>query len=156
MTLRGLAAGWVGRIAVEELLIRFAEEEDEGACALLDPQIPPYFLTRRIEQREVIVAELDGEVVACLRFEFLGAQAPMISLLAVRQDLQGEGIGRHLVEFLEEYLRDLGYNDLLFAAREGSPDFEGWLRRLGFHECGFLSGMHPDGSGEVFFRKTLE
>ncbi|MGQ9807289.1 MAG: GNAT family N-acetyltransferase [Armatimonadota bacterium] len=141
---------------MEELLIRFAEEEDEGSCALLDPQIPPYFLTRRIEQREVIVAELDGEVVACLRFEFLGARAPLISLLAVRPDLQGEGIGRHLIEFLEEYLRDLGYNALMCAAREGSPDFEGWLRRLGFQECGFLSGMHPDGSGEVFFRKSLE
>ncbi len=141
---------------MEELLIRFAEEEDEGPCARLDPHIPPYFLTRRIEQREVIVAELDGEVVACLRFEFLGAKSPLISLLAVRQDLQGEGIGRHLVEFLEEYLQDLGYNTVMFAAREGSPDLEGWLRRLGFQECGFLSGEHPDGSGEVFYRKTLE
>ena len=105
-----------------ESLIRAAEARDSAALAGLIEQLG-YTATAaevarrldvmRAEARAVMVAELDGEVVACLStsiMRVLHRPAPVgrISMMVVREGLRGRGIGSALVREAERVLADQG------------------------------------------------
>lgn len=141
---------------MDELAIRFAEEEDEAFCAVLDERLPHHALGRKIEQREIIVAEMDGKQVGYLRFEYLWSRVPFLALIHVLPEHRAQGIGAFMLEYLEEYLRETGHNLLVSSSVDGEIDPEHWHRARGFRECGYLSGVNPGGVGEVFYSKALE
>jgi ribosomal protein S18 acetylase RimI-like enzyme len=138
-----------------EIEVRFAREEDLSACAAQDSSVPEEIVSRKIEFREVIVAERGGAIVGYLRFEYLWSRVPFIGLVVVREEDRRQGIGRSMLEFLEKFLRDEGHGVLLSSSKVDEPEAQAWHRGVGFQECGILSGVNEGGVAEVFFRKTL-
>ena len=74
-----------------------------------------------------IVAEVDGKVVGCGALLRLGADLVEIRSLGIDPAYQGQGIGRKIVELLEQRARELGIPKLMALTYE-----VGFFERNGF------------------------
>ena len=137
-----------------ETIVRFAELDDLDFVAR-DRFIPPDVVKRKIEWREVVVAERTGRPVGYLRLEYLWSLVPFIALIIVLPAHRRRGVGQAMLAFVEAYLRDQGHDALYSSSQADEPEPQTWHRHVGFEECGFIAEMNVGGVGEVFFRKSL-
>jgi N-acetylglutamate synthase-like GNAT family acetyltransferase len=112
-------------------------------------------LARKVEAKEILVAERDDALVGFLDLDFLGAEAPYMSLIRVDGSMRRQGIGRALLKFAEEDLRRKGFHVLYSSSQGDEPEPQEWHRTVGFEPCGALEGFNENGVSEVFFRKRL-
>lgn len=139
-----------------ELNIKFANQNDLESAMELDLHKNKDVISNKIDREEVIVAELEGEVVGCLKIEYLWTHMPFISYIVVKENLRASGIGERLLKFLENYLKEeKGSKFLLSSSMTNATKAQRWHMRRGFKECGFISSINEDGIGEVFFRKDF-
>jgi GNAT superfamily N-acetyltransferase len=108
-----------------------------------------------LERGQVILAERGGTPVGYAFSDYLCVIDPFLAMIWVAAPHRRQGVGAALLRFLEGHLRDRGYALLYSSARVDQPGPQAWHRRMGFEECGFLTGRGPGGVGEVFFRKPL-
>ncbi len=141
----------------DHVKVRFADPTDLDGCIALDhPTIPAEVIKRKIEQREIIVAEKAGQLVGYLRLEYLWSVVPYIALIWVVEDQRQRGIGRAMLRYLENVLRQQGHTALYSSSQANEPEPQAWHRHVGFEECGFIAGINEGGVGEIFFRKELK
>lgn len=137
--------------------VRFAEPEDLDFCAESDyDHVSEAVVKRKIEEKAVILAEVDGETVGYLRVEYLWLKVPYLSVIHVNEEHQRRGVGTAMIKFLEEHLRRHGHNVLYSSSQVNEPGPQMWHRKIGFKKCGYLAGINEGGIGEVFFRKLLK
>jgi len=140
----------------DQIEVRFANQVDLDGCIALDhPTMSAEVIKRKIEQREIIVAEKAGRLVGYLRIEYLWSIVPYIALIWVVEDQRREGIGRAMLRYLENVLREQGHTALYSSSQANEPEPQAWHRHVGFEECGFIAGINEGGIGEIFFRKSL-
>ena len=77
--------------------------------------------------------------------------------IAVHNDLQGKGIGRRMMRYIEEYLRARG-GRILLVETSGKPEFD--LTRSFYHQCKYIrQAVIPEfydvGDDKVVFWKDL-
>ena len=84
-----------------------------------------YDLSRHI--KEYVVVESGGELVACGSLKIYGLELAEIAGLAVREDWQGVGLGRAVIDTLIAEARTLGLSQVFALTRK--PAF---FVRLGF------------------------
>ncbi|MCP4645308.1 MAG: GNAT family N-acetyltransferase [bacterium] len=65
----------------------------------------------------------DGMLVGCVILKPVTDTQVRMRQFAVRADWQGRGIGRALVNHLESFARDRGYNEIVLHARETAVGF---------------------------------
>lgn len=71
----------------------------------------------------------DGEPVGTVRIDHRSAQAAIVRMVAIRQDVQGRGHGRRLICKAEQFILDLGCRTALVNAALAAQDF---YRGLGY------------------------
>ena len=132
-----------------------ATAADEDVCREFDPRISEAMIARKIAAGELLLARRDSEAVGYLRLEYLWSKLPFIGLIEVGVAHRNQGVGRALLKFVEEHVRRSGQRRLLSSSMVDQMHAQAWHRRMGFAECGFLSGVNTDGIGEVFFVKEV-
>lgn len=137
--------------------VRFAELKDLDFCTKMDyKHIDEAAIKKRVEEKKVIIAEVDGKPVGYSRMEYLWLRIPYVCLIVVIQEYRKKGVGSAIIKFLEEYLISKGYNVLYSSSQINEPEPQAWHRKIGFKECGFIAGINEGDIGEVFFRKNLQ
>ena len=139
---------------IDDLEIRFAVPADLTACVAAD-DLAAAIVRRKIDADEIIVSVAAGDTIGYLRLEYLWCKMPFVGLIRVQPDRRGQGVGRRMLGFLEAHLRVRGCGFLLSSSMADAPAAQGWHRKMGFSECGFLAGVNGGDVGEVFFRKAL-
>ena len=141
-------------MSIENISTRFAVPADldfiRGGQSL-----PPEIVRRKIEWREVVVAEFDGGLVGFVLLEYLWSKVPYVALIHVFPKHRRRGVGKALLAFVEEFLRGQGHTALYSSSQVDEAEPQAWHRRVGFAECGVIAGVNEGGVGEVFFRKRL-
>lgn len=137
------------------LKIRFAEIKDLDSCVKLDLHKNIDTIKNKIAMKEVIVAENNNEVIGCLKIEYIWTHLPFISYIVIKNDFRASGIGKSMLTFLEEYLKNNGQDTLLSSTMTDAINPQKWHLKMGFVECGMLCGINDDGVGEIFFKKAL-
>jgi GNAT superfamily N-acetyltransferase len=96
-------------------------------------------VTRLIESGEIATARMDGRLVGVVRLQQLDAGTGEFGMLAADPQLRGVGIGRELVTFAEQWMRDRGLTvsqlELLVPQTWPHPVKEflrAWYLRLGY------------------------
>lgn len=120
-----------------------------------DQYLPPAMMIRKIDWREVVVAELNGSSAGYLRLEYLWSKVPYIALIRVLPDRRRQGVGKALLAFVEAFMRGQGHEALYSSSQVDEAEPQAWHRHVGFEECGIIAGINGGGIGEVFFRKQL-
>jgi len=148
---------WVDRVK-----IRFATEDDFDWIlrehAEMVEKYPPMRRTLElaVQEKQVILPELDGKVIGMLRFEYLGGAMPYMAVIFIDPDeYQAQGLGTSMLEFLEDHLRGLGHKQLLSSSETIDAKPQEWHRKRGFREAGLLLGTNDTGAGELFFLKDI-
>lgn len=141
-------------MAKPEVNVRLAQAADLNAVNL-DRYISDEILLKKIAEEEVFLLTVDGEPAGYLRLEYHWSVVPYIALIRIEAAHRGRGYSRNLLEFVEDFLRERGFEVLYSSSTGDEAEPQGWHRHMGFVECGFIAGMNEGGVGEVFFRKTL-
>jgi N-acetylglutamate synthase-like GNAT family acetyltransferase len=136
------------------MFIRYANQSDLGFVSQ-DAYVAAETVTRKIDAREVVVAETDARLTGYARIEYLWSKVPYLALIRVLPDSQRQGVGRALLTFLEKELCAAGHRVLYSSSQGDEPEPQAWHRHMGFVECGYIEGVNEGGVKEVFFRKEL-
>ena len=103
----------------------------------------PEAVERYLNDGGVIVAEVDGQIVGAVRYEprddhlYLGR-------LAVAPAWQRQGIGRRLVEAVEEWALLLGLDEVHLGVRMELTEYHDLYRRLGYVDNGTAPFKHDE------------
>jgi GNAT superfamily N-acetyltransferase len=81
-----------------------------------DHDIAAEVAKRKIEWQGVVVAERNGEPAGYARLEYLWSQVPYLAMICVMPAQQKRGLGAALLNFIEEYLRGIGFTVLLLVS----------------------------------------
>ena len=135
--------------------IRFANINDLESCVELDLHKNIDTIKNKISMKEVIVAEVNNEVIGCLKIEYIWTHLPFISYIVIRKEFRSYGVGKSMLTFLEQYLKENGQSTLLSSTMTDAVNPQKWHLKMGFIECGMLCGINDDGVGEIFFKKAL-
>ena len=123
---------------MSEYTLRAARTADiNGIHALLEPLVE-----RRIQLgkdlailngavQEFVVAEVDGELIGCGALHVMWEDLGEVRTLLVRDDFLHHGVGRAIVEALEQRARELGLSRLFCLTFE-----TGFFTRRGFEPIG--------------------
>lgn len=138
------------------IVVRFADQKDIAPCFIFDHSDRQDIIENKIDMHEIILAERSGEVVGYLKLEYIWSKLPYISLIILKPEFRGKGIGTLMLNYLIEFLQLNGYEILLSSSQVNEIEPQTWHRKMGFVECGMLNGINKGGVGEVFFRLDLD
>src|SRR3989475_5059518 len=147
-----------------------AEDEDSGFGTPRSESLfgDPRWLSavweepNRVRGEEIFVAEMDDQIVGLVTVEDRGPEMELINI-DVTRDLQGRGIGSHLVRFVEERARGQGKRAVTLGTSRnaaGIPwrSFPWWKSRgftgTGEHENEWTQRIGP-GDRDIRMRKDL-
>ncbi|MDR9856535.1 GNAT family N-acetyltransferase [Paenibacillus sp. VCA1] len=136
-------------------VIRFGEPGDFSKVREVDPHFDPEFLRWKLSRQEVILAESEGALLGYLRLEYIWSTVPYIGLIIVKESSRAQGIGKKLLDYASNHLKERGHRYLYSSSQVNEAEPQSWHRHVGFEETGIVSGINEGGIGEVFFRKTL-
>lgn len=89
-----------------------------------------------IRERTVLVAAVDGEPVGAVRLEETDPDRAKVSRFAVREDLQGDGIGSALLDRAEAAARERGCETVWLTTPPEHPHLPDFYRDRGYEETG--------------------
>jgi ribosomal protein S18 acetylase RimI-like enzyme len=150
---------------MSEITIRAGAPEDYEWCAQLMAASDPWItLGRRIEAcremfarpgYEVFLAESGADRLGFLLCHPYGAMSsPYITTIAVAPAERGQGVGRRLLDFLEQHYR--GRRHLFLCVSSFNPRARQLYERLGYRAVADLEGYIIPGASEILMHKRLE
>ncbi len=101
----------------------------------------------------VMLGEVDGFAVGCLRWGLSWDQVPFMNLLWVVPERRGHGVGTALVEEWERAQLATDHT-LVLTSTLSSESAQHLYRRLGYLDAGAL--LLPDEPAESMFRKPVD
>ncbi|MGN7977587.1 MAG: N-acetylglutamate synthase [Microbacterium sp. 69-10] len=123
---------------MSEYTLRAARASDiNGIHALLEPLVERRILLGKDlailygAVQEFVVAEADGELIGCGALHVMWEDLGEVRTLLVRDDFLHHGVGRAIVEALEQRARELGLSRLFCLTFE-----TGFFTRRGFEPIG--------------------
>lgn len=133
------------------------EAEEVG---LVEEMLGAYFDGGRDKGHGFLVVETDGGLDAVAYYEpWRGAERVWnLTMIAVRPERQGTGVGRTLLSRVEVALREDGQR-LLLVETSGLPGFaqaRGFYTATGYDEEARVRDHWTDGDDMVLFRKALQ
>ena len=137
----------------EEVTIRFATNDD-APMLTEHVHVSEAVVRRKAEHNEFVVAVSNSKVLGFLQLEYLWSKVPYIALIRVFAEYRRMGLGKRMLGFLEEFLRNSGQHALYSSSQADEPEPQDWHRHVGFKECGSIRGIN-DGIDEIFFCKDL-
>ncbi|TXK80673.1 GNAT family N-acetyltransferase [Paenibacillus sp. N3.4] len=135
--------------------VRFGRMNDLEDIASEDQSVLKNILNWKLQNQEILLAEENNEIIGYLRIEYLWSKYPYIGLIIVRPEYRKQGIGKTLLEYLEDHLRKQGIKTLYSSSQVNEAEPQKWHRHMGFKECGIINGINPGDIGEVFFLKSI-
>ncbi len=139
--------------------LREARPDDVEAIQAIDYLLvpnphPAELLRNAISQGKVVIAELEREVVAYVRWDYFWDSIPLCLTVRVKPDHQRCGVGRRLLEHIEAGFRESGSSFWLSSTEETNENSQGFHEACGFRPIGKLAELGQD-VREIFYRKDL-
>lgn len=92
----------------------------------------------------MLVARRNSEALGSIAFRIVAPGHAEMKRLFVRADARGHGLGRRLLEALEEAARRQGITRISLETGIHQPEAIGLYRSVGYQECPPFGGFAPD------------
>ena len=137
--------------------IRPVTEADRAFWLTLDRHLDAEAFSRKVRERTGYVLNADGAPAGLLRWSLFWDSIPFCNLLAIREDMRGQGHGRALVRCWEQAMRTAGFG-LVMTSTQSDEAAQGFWRRLGYRDCGSFILPFPgwEQPAELMLAKPLE
>jgi GNAT superfamily N-acetyltransferase len=136
--------------------IRLPRSADAPACAelaalVIGPDRAGPFIKSHLEQHQLMVAEVGGEIVGFLAYRTDWFQCTFVSLVVVREDWRRRGIAREFYRSVEA----VSLSPRLFSSTEETNAASIRMHTaLGFQPSGHIDNL-PQGTRELLFYKRI-
>ena len=137
----------------DNITVRLADLDDLAVVS--HKHLSQEQILQKIRQAEVFLLLVNDQPVGSLWIGFLWDSIPFIDLIIIDVAYQKRGLSHVLLGFVEENLRERGYDVLYSSSQMDEALPQAWHRHVGFVECGVINGLNEGGIGEVFFRKPF-
>jgi ribosomal protein S18 acetylase RimI-like enzyme len=119
----------------ERLMVRYGTVDDVTDILSLDKHVEKKTLVEKINMNEILVLVEDGAFVGTLRYSLFWDSIPFMNLLYVKNEFQGKGYGKELLQHWENIMKRQGHNSLMTStmANENAQHF---YRKLGYVDIG--------------------
>ncbi|WP_298280960.1 GNAT family N-acetyltransferase [uncultured Bradyrhizobium sp.] len=91
-----------------------------------------------------LVARVDGEALGSIAFRLISPDHAEMKRMFVRADARGRGLGRRLLEALEDAARSRQITRISLETGIRQPEAIGLYRASGYRECPPFGGYAPD------------
>lgn len=132
--------------------IRFAGLNDLEKIAKYDKHISLNQLKISISQRQVFIAEDNNRFVGWLRYNLFWDNTPFMNLLFVLQPFRGRGVGKSLVLYFENEMKDAGF-ECVMTSTSSTETAKYFYEKFGYKDVGgfnYLSDPY-----EIIYLKKL-
>jgi ribosomal protein S18 acetylase RimI-like enzyme len=132
-------------------------ESDLGKVYFKDKKHAAQALSSGITNGDIFVAiNNDLECLGFIWFNGNGmfARFPYLHMVAVKEEFRGIGVGKILVRFFEDAVREDGSKAFLVVA-DFNPRAKALYESLGYKEVGVIPGLYREGVTETLMMKEL-
>ena len=125
---------------------------------MLDDMISDYFNNPKTE--EVWFTSIQDNKPISIAYcapEQLTDRTFNLYAIGVQENLQGQGIGKEMMNFIEEYLRSIG-SRVLIVETSSMPEFgltRAFYRKIGYTQEAIIRDFWKEGDDKVIFWKKL-
>lgn len=146
--------------------IREIQEEHIAQCVKVVPQIEPWvtlgatpeemeeYFRKLLNREEGFVALLDEEVVGFITIKRGFLYGCYIRRLAVKEGYRRKGIGRQIMQFIEDYAF-VRYLNVFLCVSSFNTGAQKFYEDLGYQKIGELPNLIMEGHSEHLLRKTV-
>lgn len=131
---------------------RIASNADLPFLCEVDRHVSHQVQADLVSHGRVMVAEVDGVAVGCLRWGMFWDEVPFMNLLWVVPERRGQGVGTTLIEAWEKSQVAAGHT-MVLTSTVSAERAQHLYRRLGYVDSGAL--FLPDEPTEIILRKPL-
>ena len=145
MQIREMTAADAAQMAAIEKTLFTDPWSEQGFLETLD----------RPEAHFIVLTETDGAVAGFCGAYCSAPEAEIVNV-AVRQDMQGRGLGRQLVESLIARLRSLDCTDIILEVRKSNAPARALYTRCGFEILGERKHFYQNPDESAIIMQKLE
>jgi GNAT superfamily N-acetyltransferase len=132
---------------------RLANATDVDWLTAHEQHIQRAVIAEKTTRNEILMADLDGERIGWLRWNYFWDEVPFMNLLFIVEPLRGRAYGRVLVDAWEGSMRANGHRRVLTSTLSDERA-QHFYRRLGYRDTGAL--LLPGEALEIILMKELE
>jgi len=132
----------------QEIIMRYAEHKD----LLWLNEHDGHISENKIENKEVYIVEKNGIIIGWLRYNLFWDSVPFMNMIYFLEEYRKSGIGKKLIKYWEEEMKQKGYNNVL-TSTQSNEDAQHFYRKLGYKEIGGFK--YFDDPYEIIFQKIF-
>lgn len=134
------------------IFINYAGNDDLDYLAQNDIHISREMIEKKIGDREIIAARVDGKLVGWLRYNYFWDNTPFMNMLYLEEDFRKRGIGSKVVLYWEKVMKEQGYN-MVMTSTQADEEGQFFYRENGYRDAGCL--LLENQALEILFKKTI-
>ena len=135
-----------------DINIQYAGNEDLLWLKEHDNHISEKTLKNKLENKEIYVVKNNGEIIGWLRYNLFWDNIPFLNMIYVLEDYWKMGIGKGLVKYWENEMKQNGYKNVL-TSTQSDEEAQHFYRKIGYKEIGGLKYLNDP--FEIVFQKIL-
>ena len=135
-----------------DINIRYVENNDYLWLKEHENHISEKVLKKKIENNEIFVIENNGKIIGWLRYNLFWDNIPFMNMIYFLEEYRKIGLGKILVEFWENEMKNNGYKSIL-TSTQSNEDAQHFYRKLGYLEIGGYKYFNDP--YEIIFHKNL-
>lgn len=133
--------------------IEYAGELDFQFILDNDMHISQQLIKNKLKEKEImIVRDQDNKVIGWLRYSYFWDNTPFMNMLFVNKNYRSKGIGKKLVMFWENEMKNKGYR-LVMTSTLSIEQAQHFYRKLGYKDSGSL--LLDNEPLEIIFTKSI-
>jgi ribosomal protein S18 acetylase RimI-like enzyme len=134
------------------MIIRYAENADYLWLKEHEKHISEEILKTKIEAKEIYVVQENEELIGWLRYNLFWDNVPFMNLLYFLEKYRRGGMGKKLVNYWENEMKERGYKHVL-TSTQSNEEAQHFYRKMGYTEIGGLKYL--DEAFEIIFYKKI-
>src|SRR5215471_18626342 len=134
------------------MIIRYADTTDFQWLKNHDKYIPEKILESKIQNKEIYIVEENGKIIGWLRYNLFWDSVPFLNMIYFLKEYRNKGIGKKLVKYWEEEMKDKGYNNVL-TSTQSNEEAQHFYRKIGYTEIGGFKYLEEP--FEIIFYKNI-
>lgn len=133
--------------------IDFATDSDYEYIRNQDRHLSESLILSKIKGNEIyIIRDQDDQNIGWMRYGYFWDNTPFMNLIWLDEPYRNKGIGKQVVLFWEEQMKEKGFN-LIMTSTQADEQSQHFYRKLGYKDAGSL--ILDSQPLEIFFTKQL-
>lgn len=120
---------------VGNIMIRYAEKQDEPSWYSLDRHLPETGFDEKVRNRQGYVCVENDSIIGVLRYNLFWDNTPFCTMLYIADGFRGLGYGKLMLEHWEQDMRSKGYGMVMTSTQE-DEEAQYFYRKLGYKDAG--------------------